>query len=106
MTEDDRNVLKFPSDRVIRVGKPPSDQDVKQAAIDYLVDSIIEHFFSSFSKGGIDVRGDETLRMFSLSMECLRASAYHGAGISHPLQDALRRVIEGIDKKIDTPTDS
>jgi len=95
-------IFNFPTDRVIRTPiEVEADIRVKhigkKVSIDIIIERCVELIIIALSESQVDVSREQVRRLLSLSMETLRAAAYSGLDIEHPLQEHLLKIISDLE---------
>jgi hypothetical protein len=101
---DEPKVFKFPTSRIVRtpsqVDSRGGEDERKKVSIDIIVDNCLEVFAAALASNRVDFKDGEVLRMFGFSMECLRAAAYRGLSIDHPLHALMLQFITEAEAKM------
>lgn len=101
---DEPKVFKFPTSRIVRtpsqVDSRGGEDERKKVSIDIIVDNCLEVFAAALASNRVDFKDNEVLRMFGFSMECLRAAAYRGLSIEHPLHELMLQFITEAEAKM------
>lgn len=101
---DEPKVFKFPTSQIVRtpsqVDSRGGEDERKKVSIDIIVDNCLEVFAAALASNRVDFKDGEVLRMFGFSMECLRAAAYRGLSIEHPLHALMLQFITEAEAKM------
>lgn len=95
-------IFNFPTDRVIRTPiEVEADIRVKhigkKVSIDIIIERCVELIIIALSESQVDVSREQVRQLLSLSMETLRAAAYSGLDIEHPLHESLLKIISDLE---------